>query len=439
MSAFTSRRPALADRCFTSAAVDAEIERIGASMADRELAWMFGNALPNTLDTAVHVVEGGPGRAPDTFVVTGDIPAMWLRDSTAQVWPYLRFAPEDARLQRLLAGVIHRQVACLAIDPYANAFEREPGASPWGDDATEMHPLVHERKWELDSPCAVIRLSHAYWQACGDLAPFDAAWCGAMLRVLAVLREQQQGPSGYRFQRRALNPLDSLPFDGAGWPSRPIGLIRSAFRPSDDACTFPLLVPANFMAAAALRQLAALARTLGQSAIADEAASIAAEVQAALDAVPAPWPYEIDGFGNQLFIDDANVPSLLALPYLGACRIDDPRYLQTRRAVLGPANPFFFNGRVGRGIGSPHTGPNRVWPMSLIVQALTSRDDAEILACLAQLKTTHAGTGFLHESFDADDPARFTRPWFAWANSLFGELILQLERERPHVLQVVLP
>ena len=439
MSAFTSRRPALADRCFTSPVVDAVIERVGARMADRELAWMFGNALPNTLDTAVHLVDRGPGQAPDTFVVTGDIPSMWLRDSTAQVWPYLRFVREDARLQRPLAGVIHRQVACLAIDPYANAFKRASGASPWGDDATEMHPLVHERKWELDSPCAVIRLSHGYWQACGDLAPFDTAWCDAMLRVLEVLREQQQGPGGYRFQRRAHNPLDSLPFDGTGWPSRPNGLVRSSFRPADDACTFPFLIPANFMAAAALRQLAELARTLGHPALGAEAVSIAAEVQAALDALPAPWPYEVDGFGNALFIDDANVPSLLALPYLGACRIDDLRYLQTRRAVLGPANPFFFQGRVGRGIGSPHTGPGRIWPMALTMQALTSRDDAEILACLAQLKTTHAGTGLMHESFDADDPARYTRAWFAWANSLFGELVMTLDQERPHLLRVVLP
>lgn len=431
MNTFASRRPAPAERCFVSPVVDAEVERVAARIADPELAWMFSNCLPNTLDTTVSFTDGAP---PDTFVITGDIPAMWLRDSTAQVWPYLPFARRDERLRRMLAGVIHRQVACLSIDPYANAFERQPGTSHWASDITEMHPLVHERKWELDSPCAVIRLSHGYWQATGDLSPFGVAWQQAMRSVLGVLHEQQSGAGAYRFQRCTPNPQDSLPFNGSGWPSQACGLIRSAFRPSDDACTFPFLVPSNFLAAVCLHHLAELAQAVGQPDLANGAQSLGSQVQAALAALAEPLPYEIDGYGNQLLMDDANVPSLLSLPYLGACRADDTRYRRTREASLGRRNPFHARGDAGRGMGSPHTGPGTVWPLGLVMQALTSCDDAEIGACLAQLKASHAGTGFMHEAFDCQDAAQFSRPWFAWANSLFGELILSLDLQRPHLL-----
>lgn len=428
-----SQRPAAADRRFSSPALEAALQRVAASVADPELARLFENTLPNTLDTAVHFT---PGPRPLTFVMTGDIPAMWLRDASAQVWPYLRFAKEDAALRSLIAGVVNQQVDSLLIDPWANAFERTPGGSPWKSDATEMHPLVHERKWELDSHCAVMRLSHGYWQATGDLTPFDARWRQAMRAVLAVLRERQQGPGRYRFQRRASNPLDSLPFEGEGWPALGGGLIASAFRPSDDACTFPLHIPSNFFAAVSLRQLAALAAAVADVELARDASALAEQVQEALDALPAPWPYEIDGFGSQLFMDDANVPSLLSLSYLGACAADDPRYLATRARILSPAhNPFFVSGRAAEGIGSPHTGRRRIWPMALTLQAMTSTDDLEVRRCLRQLRSTHAGTGFMHEAFDADDPSQFSRPWFAWANSLFGELILKLHDERPHLLR----
>ncbi len=432
-----TERPAPDQRCFVSPAVEATIERVAAGIADAELARVFANALPNTLDTTVDFRDGP---RPDTFVITGDIDAMWLRDSTAQVWPYLALAPADARLQRLLAGVVRRQVHCVLIDPYANAFNKEPADSPWADDRTEMRPELHERKWELDSLCSVIRLGHGYWQACGDSSPFDADWARAMALALQTMREQQRrdGPGPYRFQRRALSPTDTLPFDGEGWPARPNGLIRSGFRPSDDACQYPYLIPANFMAVTSLRQLDALATALGRAALATEARTLADEVAAALPDRGV-LPYETDGYGNALYMDDANVPSLLSLPYLGGLAADDPRYRATRAFVLSEANPFFFRGRAGRGIGGPHCGLGMIWPIALTMQALTSTDDAEILQCLAMLKASHAGTGFMHESFHQDDAARYTRPWFAWANSLFGELILTLDAQRPQLLRVPLP
>jgi len=436
--AWSGQRPPLARRCFSSSAVEAAIAAVAADIAEPALAALFTHCLPNTLDTAVHFTDGA---RPTTFVVTGDIPAMWLRDAAHQVWPYLRFAATDEPLRRLLAGVVHQQTDHLLTDPYANAFEREPGLSPWAGDLTDMHPLVHERKWELDSPCAWMRLSTGYWRATGDLGVFDAPWRSALRSVLAVLQTEQGAGRGsaYRFQRRTTNPLDSLPFGGAGWPSAPGALIRSAFRPSDDACMLPLHVPSNAFAMSSLRDVVPLLKELDEPTLAMAAAGLSQDLQAALDALPVPWPYELDAFGSALHLDDANLPSLLSLPWLGACTADDPRYLRTRQAVLSAANPFFAQGTVASGIGSPHTGPGRIWPMALIVQALTSRDDDEIRQCLAQLLRCHAGTGFMHESFDADDASRFTRPWFAWANSMFGELVLTLAEQRPHLLREVHP
>jgi uncharacterized protein len=426
-------RPEIHLRGFSSPAVESAIDTIAAGISDTRLARLFANALPNTLDTTVEFTDGA---RPDTFVITGDIHAMWLRDSTAQVWPYLAFAPRDARLKRLLAGVVNRQVQCVLIDPYANAFNKGHEGSEWAEDRTAMRDELHERKWELDSLCAVIRLSHGYWRATGDITPFDADWSRAMVLVLQTMREQQRrtGPGPYRFQRRAWSPTDTLPFEGLGWPARPNGLICSGFRPSDDACQFPYLIPANFLAATSLRQLAELAGALGRADIATAALALAAEVEAALPTSTL-LPYETDGHGNALYMDDANVPSLLSLPYLGCMAADDPRYRATRAFVLSHDNPFFFSGAAGRGIGGPHCGLGMIWPLALTMQALTSSDDAEILGCLSTLASTDAGTGFMHESFHQDDATRYTRPWFAWANSLFGELILQLAATRPHLLR----
>jgi uncharacterized protein len=432
-----TERPAPAARCFSSPAVEAVIVRVVAQMADADLARLFANCLPNTLDTSVDFTDGP---RPDTFVITGDIAAMWLRDSTAQVWPYLAFVREDARLQRLLAGVVNRQVRCVLIDPYANAFNKGLEGSQWSEDRTAMRPELHERKWEIDSLCNVIRLSHGYWQASGDTSPFDADWARAMVLILQTFREQQRrdGAGPYRFQRMALSPTDTLPFDGEGWPARHNGLIRSGFRPSDDACQFPYLIPANFFAVTSLRQLDVLATALGLVALADSARTLAAAVEAALP-TEGVLPYETDGFGNALFIDDANVPSLLSLPYLGCLAADDARYTATRAFVLSDANPFCFHGRAARGIGGPHCGLGMIWPLALTMQAMTSSDETEILHCLATLKATHAGTWFMHESFHQDDASRFTRPWFAWANALFGELVLQLAAQRPRLLRQQLP
>jgi len=440
---FASRRPPPGERRFVSTAVEETIRRVSADVADPELAWLFGNCFPNTLDTTVDfgTVDGKP----DSFVITGDIEAMWLRDSTAQVWPYLPLAPEDPHLEALIEGVIRRQTRCILIDPYANAFNKEPGESPWKDDLTEMKPELHERKWEVDSLCYPIRLAHGYWKTTGKADPFDGQWLEAMGLVLRTFREQQRkgGPGPYRFQRVTGWQTDTVAGAGYGNPIRPVGLIVSIFRPSDDATIFPFLVPSNHFAVVSLRQLAEMAGALGRGSLAAECEALASEVEgglAAYGAVDHPvhgrvWAYEVDGFGNRHHMDDANVPSLLSLPYLGACPASDPLYRRTRGFVLSEDNPYFFRGTAGEGVGGPHVGLEMIWPLGITMRALTSRDDAEIAWCLRTLKETHGGTGFMHESFHQDDPTRYTRAWFAWANTLFGELVLKVHRERPHILQ----
>lgn len=439
-------RPAMADRHFTSAAVEALIPRIQKQIADKRLATIFANCFPNTLDTTVF--PGTRDGKPDTYVVTGDIDAMWLRDSSAQMWPYLPLAKGDERLRALIEGVVRRQARMILLDPYANAFMREASDPPlsWAvHDKTRHIPGVGERKWEVDSLCYPIRLAHGYWRATGDASPFDAQWKEAAATIVQTFRIQQRkvGPGPYSFQRDSMVPSDTLPLDGFGNPARPVGMIYSMFRPSDDACIYPLFVPANLFAVVSLRQLAELAgQAAGDAKLAAEAEVLAAEVEQALAAYGRTrqakfgeiWAYEVDGYGNVLMMDDANAPGLLSLPYLGCCTIGDPLYERTRAFVLSTENPYFFRGTAAEGVGGPHEGLRMIWPMSILYRAFTTTNEAEIRQCLRWLRDTTAGTGFMHESFDMDNPAKFTRPWFAWANTLFGELMVKLAAERPALL-----
>jgi meiotically up-regulated gene 157 (Mug157) protein len=438
-------RPAVGARHFTSEAVETLIQQVKKQIPDVPLATIFENCFPNTLDTTVF--PGAYEGKPDTYIVTGDIDAMWLRDSSAQVTPYLPLAKRDHRLRELLEGVIRRQARMILIDAYANAFMRDTTAAalPWAvKDKTQHYPGVGERKWEVDSLCYPIRLAHGYWRQTGDASPFDTQWKEAAWTILRTFRTQQrkQGKGPYSFQRESETPTDTLALDGFGNPAIPIGMIFSMFRPSDDACTYPLFVAANLFAVVSLRQLAELAsQVLNDPKLAQEAHALAAEVDSALSTYGKTqeakygdiWAYEVDGYGNKLMMDDANAPGLLSLPYLGCCTIDDPLYQRTRQFVLSAANPYFFRGTAAEGVGGPHVGLNMIWPMSIIIRALTSRNNAEIRECLRWLRNTTAGTGFMHESFQKDDPKVFTRPWFAWANTLFGELTVRLASDRPQL------
>jgi len=432
-------------RHFKSKAVDSAIKTFQSKVKNPELNWLFENCFPNTLDTTVYYSEKS-GR-PDTYVITGDIDAMWLRDSSAQVWPYLQFVNEDEPLKKLIAGVINHQTKCILKDPYANAFYGDPAkVGEWKTDKTEMQPGVHERKWEIDSLCYPIRLAYHYWKKTGDKSPFDAAWKKAIEATLTTFKQQQRkvdkGP--YHFQRETQFPTDSLPMAGYGFPVNPVGLICSAFRPSDDATIFPFLVPSNFFAVSSLKQAAEMIKALqSDSALESSLLSLADEVQKALQqyaVINHPkygkiYAFEVDGFGSSYLMDDSNVPSLLSLPYLGAMSVEDPIYQNTRKFALSQDNPYFFKGTAAEGIGGPHAGQDMIWPMSITMRALTSKDDTEIRTCIEMLRKTHAGKGFMHESFNKDNPAKFTRAWFAWSNTLFGELLWKVYNEKPALLK----
>jgi meiotically up-regulated gene 157 (Mug157) protein len=438
-------RPEPSERRFQSVAVEAFLKERSQRIADPELARLFTNCFPNTLDTTVEpgTFEGKP----DTAVLTGDILAMWLRDSSAQIWPYLPLAKNDRPLRDLLEGVIRRQARCILIDPYANAFMADLNAPPlpWSlKDKTELKRGVGERKWEIDSLCYPIRLSHGYWKQTGDTGPFDQSWHEAMRLIVKTFRVQQrkEGPGPYRFQRDSDVSTETLPAAGVGNPVRPVGLIASGFRPSDDACIFPFLIPSNLFAVTSLRQLAEMAHSIvHDEALANEATALAKEVEQALQqhaiaSTPSGtiWAYEIDGYGSRLLMDDANVPSLLGLPYL-ASSADATLYARTRAFCWSDNNPWFFRGTAGEGIGGPHVGRDMIWPMSQIMYALTSTNPQEIRRSITMLKGAAANFGFMHESYFKDDPRRFTRAWFAWANTLFGELLGSVAEKRPDLLR----
>ena len=432
---YITQRPKEGKRLFQSDAVEKKIKEIKAMLKNPYLAWMFENCFPNTLDTTVHFRK--TNGKPDTFVYTGDIHAMWLRDSGAQVWPYVQLANNDPKLREMLEGVIRRQFICINIDPYANAFNDGPVGGEWQSDMTDMKKELHERKWEIDSLCYPIRLAYRYWKVTGDTSIFDEIWTEAIANVLKTFKEQQRkdGVGPYKFQRRTERQLDTLNNNGNGAPVNPVGLIVSSFRPSDDATTLQFLVPSNFFAVTSLRKAAEILNAVNKdSNTAQQCLDLANEVETALKKYATYnhpkfgtiYAFEVDGFGNHLLMDDANVPSLLAMAYLSDVDINDPIYQNTRRFVWSDSNPYFFKGAAGEGIGGPHVAYDMVWPMSIMMKAFTSQCDEEIKACIEMLMTTDADTGFMHESFHKDDPKVFTRSWFAWQNTLFGELIIKL-------------
>lgn len=443
-NSFVSNRPPKEKRTFSSEEVERTISQVKAAINDKEIAWMFENCYPNTLDTTVdyELIDGKP----DTFVITGDIDAMWLRDSTAQVWPYMPLITKEEKLRNLILGLINRQAKCILTDPYANAFYKDlTKESEWKSDKPSPAAGVHERKWEIDSLCYPVRLSYRYYKLTNDKSQFDTTWDKAMRLLVKTLRTEQRkdGTSPYYFIRRTTAMIDA-PVFGNGRPVKYTGLICSMFRPSDDATLFPYLIPSNIFAMLSLRQLAEIYSTvLNEPKFAAECTSFADEVEKAIKEFGISthlgfgeiYAYEADGFGNKVFMDDANVPSLMSLAYLGAHKPDDRIYINTRRFLLSDSNPWYLRGKSAEGQASPHTGKEKIWPMGIILRAMTSTDTKEISHCLKMLKETHAGTGFMHEAFSKDNPSDFNRKWFAWANTLFGELIIKIYNEHPEVLK----
>ena len=401
-----------------------------------EIVDMFERCYSNTLDTTVKKMEDG-----STYVITGDIPAMWLRDSVAQLRPYLVPAQNDPELADLIAGLIRRQFMCINIDPYANAFNEGPNGNCWEKDETDMGPWIWERKYEIDSLCYPLQFSYLFWKNTGRTDQFDEVFWEGVDKILTVFETEMnhEEKSPYSFIRKNCSYTDTLSRDGKGAQVKSgIGLIWSGFRPSDDSCRYGYLIPSNMFAVVVLNYLKEIADFVGgKEEIAKKAEEMAKTVKQAIETYGTThiwglgdvYAYEVDGFGQYNLMDDANVPSLLAMPYLGDVDVNDPIYQNTRRFVWSESNPYFFKGKAGEGIGGPHIGYNMVWPMSIMMKAFTSQDNQEIKECIRMLINTDAGTGFMHESFHKDDPANFTRAWFAWQNTLFGELILKLVNE----------
>ena len=354
------------------------------------------------------------------FVITGDIPAMWLRDSTWQAKPLLK--SHDSEVIQLLTNLSKAQVKLFQIDPYANAFNSEPNGSCWHKDFEDQSPWVFERKFELDSWASILYLARKIYQNFSVTEHLDTKFISAVELMIELARkEQRHDPSSYVFWRENGVPHDSLSHKGKGAPTSFTGMVFSAFRPSDDACKYGYLIPANLFFA---NEISSVPIKNSQSERADLAHEIRAGVEkyGVRDEILA---YEVDGLGNQLFMDDANTPSLLSLPYLEALSTNDSRYLKTRDFLLSPRNPYYFSGSKASGIGSQHTPHNHVWPIAIAMAALTNQSISAKEDALDVLESTDGGTGNMHESFCVDDDNEFTRPWFSWADMTYVDLVLE--------------
>lgn len=398
---------------------------------DTKLADLFENCFTNTLDTTVKRMDDGT-----TYVITGDIPAMWLRDSVCQLRPYLILAQEDEEIADTIEGLAKRLFRCIISDPYANAFNESGDGQCWEKDETDMGEDIWERKYEIDSLCFPIQLSYLLWKNTNRTSHFNEDFRKAVDTIMKVWRTEQnhEENSPYSFIRRNCYFTDTLSRDGKGSLVKPdIGMTWSGFRPSDDACVYGYLVPSNMFAAVVLEYISEIAEVvLKDNELKDKALEFSKEIRAAIEKYAvlnnyqfgSVYAYEVDGFGQYLLMDDANVPSLLSIPYLGYTSFNDEIYQNTRKMILSEQNPYFYKGSKAKGIGSPHTPINYIWHISLGMQGLSSESKEEKKELLDLIAATDGDTNMMHEGFNVDDPKQFTREWFSWANAVFCELVL---------------
>lgn len=400
---------------------------------ETRLAEIFETCYTNTLNTTVKEMEDG-----STYVITGDIPAMWLRDSTAQLRPYLIPAKKDPALAEVIAGLVRRQFACILRQPYANAFNETANGACWEKDFEDQDPMVWEQKFEIDSLCYPIQLAYLLWKNTGCTSQFNEDFREGAKKILEVFKTEQyhEEKSEYRFVREGSFFTDTLSREGKGSLTKPgIGLIWSGFRPSDDACTYGYLIPSNMFAAVVLGYLREIARKVyGDMTLAEEADKLREQVYEAIEKYAVVkteefgdiYAYELDGYGQFNLMDDANVPSLLSMKYLGYRSSREDVAENTRRFLLSEANPFYYKGSAAAGIGSPHTPSGYIWHIAMAMEGLTSSSREEKLAVLRKMAETEGGKGMMHEGFHCDEPSRYTREWFSWANAMYAELLLSV-------------
>lgn len=450
------QRPSPECRTFNSADVEDAIRDISSSISDPDLYRLFQNSFPNTLDTAIrwHGVAANNSNEELTFIITGDINAMWLRDSANQLQSYHPLLKPNTSLASLYRGVINLQSRYLLTSPFCNSFQPplESNIPPTTNSAANTDTVfppydphsVFECKYELDSLAAFLQISSTYHSATHDTTFFSSfQWVPAIRAVLSTAKAMMTptyGPDGkvlpspYTFARKTTRSTETLANDGLGSPvASDTGLIRSAFRPSDDSTLFQLLIPSNMMFASYLGPAATILSEMGESSLAEELTALAASLRAAITKygiVHVPrlsdrdgsetetiYAYEADGFGSTVIMDDANIPSLLAAPVMGYLAAEDEVYRRTRARILdegpggGNGNPYFMRGPVINSVGGPHAGPGMAWPMASVVRILTSNDEEEIFEALREILGSTDGRGLVHESVDSWDGGRWTRPW----------------------------
>lgn len=408
-------------------------ERIKNETNNSKLTEMYKRCMENTLDTTIKIRENG-----FTFILTGDIPAMWLRDSVCQVRPFLFFAPENLEIQSMLIGLSKEQVKLVNIDPYANAFNETANGAGHQADMTEMHPQVWERKYEIDSLCYPIQLAYLIWKITSRTEQFDAAFMTMLQSIFSLWQVEQhhETKSPYRFERKDCVQSDTLKREGRGSETAYTGMLWSGFRPSDDACEYGYLIPSNMFAVVVLDYAKEIMETFypDEKQTLELAIALRNDIQAGIEKFGTYthptfgeiYVFEADGLGNQLLMDDANVPSLLSIPLIHYNKKENNLYQNTRNFILSKANPYYFEGKFAKGIGSPHTPHGYIWPIGLAIQGLTATDITEKKAIVDMLLQTDASTGLMHESFHPDHPEDFTREWFSWANMMFCELVLDV-------------
>lgn len=402
-----------------------------------KLAQLYRNCYPNTLETATEILDDG-----SVFVLTGDIPAMWLRDSTAEVSHYISMAAEHEEIRNIIKGVIRKQREYISVEPYANAYKKFPDDHKEFNDLPLNHPIVWERKYEIDSLCYPLRLTYLYWKATGDNSILDESFIASAKTTVELWITEQNHfeKSPYRFTRKNCPEQDTIHNNGMGNPVEYTGMTWSGFRPSDDACRYGYLVASNMFAVVVLGYLDEMLKAVapGETELIAKAEKLAGEIRkgiaehAVIDTEKYGKIYacEVNGMGDYFLFDDANVPSLLSAPYIGFCACDDEIYRNTRNFILSKDNPYYYEGKFAKGVGSPHTPEGYIWHIALSMQGLSSDSAEEIREILHMLETTDGGTGYMHEGFDANDPNKFTRSWFSWSCALFAELVEKAVDER---------